>query len=134
VVETVPSSALNPLGEAGRHAVAPGFQLVVVVPPLANFPILYLHDRYASHGNWNLSRTSAQKRFSMRRRKRQFTNDEVFATTDGVVLSIGIREVFTHLRQEFAQAFLVLKFEVKRMVGECELVGYARGKAFVVGN
>jgi hypothetical protein len=58
----------------------------------------------------------------MRRRKRPFTNDEVFATTHGVVLSFGIREAFTYLCQEFGQASLVLKFESERMVGECELV------------
>src|SRR4029077_7840573 len=59
-------SEFNRLGEAARYAVASRFQLVAVVRPLANFPIFYLHDRYASHANWNLSQTSAQKRLSVR--------------------------------------------------------------------
>jgi hypothetical protein len=41
-------SEFNPLGAIARYAVAPGFQLVVVVRPPANLPILHLHDRYAS--------------------------------------------------------------------------------------
>ena len=58
----------------------------------------------------------------MRSRKRPFTGDAVLAAEDGRGFSFGIREVFMYFCQEFAQASLVLKFEVKRMVGECELV------------
>ena len=123
-------SELIPLGEPVRYAVAPRFQLVVVVRPRANFPILYLHDRYASHANGHLSQLSAQKRFSLRSRKRPFTNDAASAAEDGVVPSFGIREEFTYLCQEFGQAPLVLKFESERTVGECELLAeQTRGRS-----
>jgi hypothetical protein len=85
---------------------------------MADFPMLYLDDRYASHPNWHLPQTSVQKRFSVRSRKYPFTGNAVLAAEDGGGPSFGIREVFTHLCQEFAQASLVLKFEVKRMVGD----------------
>src|SRR5260221_13862789 len=89
---------------------------------MANFPILYLDDRYASHANWHFSQTSAQKFFGLRGRKCPFTNDAVSAAEDGVVASFRIREPFTYHYPEFRQASLVLEFKSERMVGECELV------------
>ena|SRR6266404_611453 len=111
-----------PLGEPGRYAVPSGFQLVVVVRPLANFPILHLHNRDASRTNWCLSQTPVQKKFGLGSRKRPFTNDAVAAAEDAVDSSFGIRVAFTYLSQEFGQASLVLKFESECMVGECEFV------------
>jgi len=61
-------------------------------------------------------------RFADRQRTRFPDNDAVCAAEDAVVPSFGIRKAFTYLGQEFGQAFLVLKFESERMVGECELV------------
>ena len=84
--------------------------------------MLYLHDRYASHTNWHLPQTSGQKRFRVRSRKYPLAGDAVLAPEDNGGPPFGIREVFTHLCREFAKALLVLKFQVKRMVGECELV------------
>src|SRR5260221_5950703 len=104
-------SELNSTREPGRYGVAPGFQLVVVVRPLANFPILYLHHRYASRTNWCLSQTPVQKRFGLGCRERPFSNDAVSVAEDGVGFSFGIRVAFTYLGQEFGQASLVLKFE-----------------------
>ena len=60
--------------------------------------------------------------FSLASRKRPFTNDAVPAAEDGVSLSFRIWEELTYLFQEFGQASLVPKFELERMVGECELV------------
>src|SRR5258707_1375181 len=54
-------SEFNRLGEAARYAVASRLQLVVVVRPLANFPIFYLHDRYSRHANWNLPKRPPRK-------------------------------------------------------------------------
>ena len=97
-----------PLGEPGRYAVAQGFQLVVIVRPLANSPVPYLHDRNASRTNWCLSQTPVQKKLGRGIRKRPFTNDAVSAADDAVDFSFGIRVTFTYLSQEFGQASLVL--------------------------
>src|SRR5258708_38996808 len=104
-------SELNSTREPGRYGVAPGFQVVVVVRPLANFPILYLQDRYASRTNWHFSQTPAQKRLALGRRKRPFTNDAVSAAEDGVGFSLGIRAAFTYLRTEFGNDPLVFEFD-----------------------
>jgi hypothetical protein len=74
------------------------------------------------HANFYFSHRPARERFSLRSRKRPFSNDAVSAAEDGVGFSFGIREEFTCLCQEFGQASLVLKFESERMVGEGELV------------
>src|ERR1700704_6677767 len=84
-------SEINPPGEPGLYAVSSGFQLVVEVRPLANFPILYLHNRHAFHRNWHLSQTPVQKRFSPRSRKRPFTDGAASAAEDRINPSLGIR-------------------------------------------
>jgi hypothetical protein len=74
---------------------ASGFQLIVVVSPLVNFPILDLRDGYASHANGINSKCQNRKDSVFVANKRPVTGDAVSTAEDGIGLSLGIPEEFT---------------------------------------